>query len=103
MALMHIPWYSTLFRADEFERAVMEIAPKALEYGAKSWFVHRSTDDPYKFLQAADFASSEDWETYWYGPEFSEWRAKYSSWYQVPIVPVYGRVVGAGEAKKATA
>ena len=96
---VHIPWYATLFRGDRFADALEEIAPLALRYGATSQRVYRSRDDGYKFLQVVDFADKLDWERYWNGPEFSDWRAKYTSWYQVPVLYVWHDVVVAGASE----
>ena len=84
--IVHIPWYATLFRGDRFAAAVQEIAPVALRYGAIEYSVYRSRDDAYKILQMGTFEDKGDFERYWYGEEFSLWRADYSSWYQVPIL-----------------
>ncbi len=96
MPIVHVPWYATGFRHDQLEAALLEIAPLALRYGASEWAVHRGVDDRYKFLQIANFAEKTDWETYWYGEDFARWRAEHSSWYQIPIYPVYNSLVGAG-------
>ena len=82
----HIPWYATVFRGDQFEVALQEIAPVALRYGATDFEVLRSNDDRYRFWQFAYFEDKPRFEAYWYGPEFIAWRADYSSWYQVPVV-----------------
>jgi hypothetical protein len=82
----NIPWYATLFRGDQFEAALREIAPIALRYGATDYEVLRSNDDRYRFMQLAYFDDKDDFERYWYGPEFNEWRADYTSWFQVPVV-----------------
>ena len=81
-----IPWYATGFRGDAFEEALEEIAPIALRYGASAYFVFRAQDDRYRFQQYSLFEDKSRFELYWNGPEFSEWRAEYSSWYQVPVV-----------------
>ena len=98
MKAVHLPWYATLFRGDQFEAALMEIAPLALRYGASEFSVHRSADDRYKFLQISHFESKLDWDRYWLGPEFVEWRARYSSWFQVPIVYAWNDVFASGFA-----
>jgi quinol monooxygenase YgiN len=82
----NIPWYATVFRGDQFEAALREIAPIALRYGATDYEVLRSNDDRYRFMQLGYFEDKDDFERYWYGPEFNEWRADYTSWYQVPVV-----------------
>ena len=70
-----LPWYATLFRGDDMERALAEIAP----------FAHYSTWDEH--IQ---------FEAYWYGSEFRLWRSDNQGWFQVPIVyEWYDRVVRA--------
>jgi hypothetical protein len=100
---VHIPWYATLFRGDQFEAALMEIAPVAIRYGARDYTVYRSRDDRYKFLHASTFESKLDWERYWNGAEFIQWRARYTSWYQIPLLYVWHDVVIAGESEVRTA
>jgi hypothetical protein len=85
-AVVQIPWYATLFRGDRFAVALQEIAPIALRYNATEYAVYRFRDDPYRFTQFATFEDKKDFERYWYGEEFSVWRADYSSWYQVPVL-----------------
>jgi hypothetical protein len=94
--VVNIPWYSTLFRGDQFEQAIGEIAPVALRYGATDFQVLRSNDDRYRFWQFAHFEHKPDFEAYWYGPEFNTWRADYTGWYQVPIVYSWFNRVSAG-------
>ena len=84
--IAHVAWYATLFRGDQFEVAMREIAPLALRYGATDFEVMRSNDDRYRFFQFAHFENKTDFERYWYGPEFMDWRADYTSWYQVPVI-----------------
>ncbi len=81
-----VPWYATGFRADAFEEALNVAAATALRYGASSYAVYRARDDRYKFQQFAAFAEHLDWERYWEGPEMTDFRARHSSWYQVPVL-----------------
>jgi hypothetical protein len=101
--VVHIPWYATFFRSDKFETALREIAPVALRYGAGDYHVYRSRDDRYKFLQLASFEDKAGFELYWYGEEFSAWRADYSSWYQVPVLYVWHDLVASGSLDPAAA
>ena len=80
-----VPWYATGLRSDGFAEALGEVAATAVRYGASSYGVYRARDDRYKFQQLASFAEHIDWERYWEGPEMSYFRARYSSWYQVPV------------------
>ena len=94
--VVHIPWYATGFRADRLEPALADVASVALRYGATSFQVFRFRDDRYKFLQTAEFASKEDWESYWFSPEFTEFRTLTSSWYQVPVLYGWTDLVTSG-------
>ena len=94
--VVQIPWYATLFRADRFAAALGDIAPIATRYGATDYRVFRNRDDPYKFNQMATFESKLDFEAYWYGPEFIEWRTIHSSWYQVPILYTWNDLIYEG-------
>ena len=91
-----IPWYATLFRGDQFEAAVREIAPVAMRYGATDYIVYRNRDDMYKFLQCATFESKTAFEAYWYGPEMLDFRTLYSSYYQIPILYTFAEVLVQG-------
>ena len=99
--VVHIPWYATFFRGDRFALALEEIAPIALRYGATEYHVYRSRDDRYRFLQMTTFADKGDFERYWYGREFSDWRADHSSWYQVPVLYVWHELVASGSLDSA--
>ena len=81
-----VPWYATGFRADDFETALGEVAATALRYGATSYAVYRQRDDRYRFQQLAAFEEYIQWERFWEGPEMTYFRAKHSSWYQVPVL-----------------
>ena len=94
--VVFIHWYSTVFRSDSFEEAVKEIAPVALRYGATDYRVYRARDDIYKFMQLATFETKVDWERYWYGEEFADWRAEYAGWHQVPVVPQWQDLIMQG-------
>ena len=96
MGIVQIPWYATGFRADRLEAALRGIAPVALRYGARSYQVHRFRDDLYKFLQIAEFDSKRDFDRYWHGHEFTDFRVLASSWYQVPVLYSWADLVTAG-------
>ncbi len=81
-----VPWYATGFRKDGLEKALHEVAPMALRYGASSYAVYRSRDDRYRFQQFAAFAEHLDWERYWDGPEMTHFRSAHVGWYQVPVL-----------------
>jgi hypothetical protein len=94
--VVHIPWYATGFRHDKLAAALAGIAPVAVRYGARSYAVHRFREDRYKFLQLAEFESKLDFDRYWHGDEFTDFRVLASSWYQVPVVYGWSDLVIAG-------
>ena len=81
-----IPWYATGFRGDAFEEALDEIAPVALRYGATELLGLPLPRRPLQVPAARHCSrTTRDFDRYWYGPEFVDFRADYSSWYQVPV------------------
>jgi hypothetical protein len=92
-----ILWHATPFRGDKFEDAWRPVAALSLDYGASFWAFFRSTDDPLDFTQIAIFPDKKAWERYWYSEEVSEARAESSGYYEVPILPIWHRVVDTGE------
>jgi hypothetical protein len=95
--VVHVPWYATGFRGDDLERALAEVTPTALRYGARSYHVYRYHDDRYKFIQAAEFESKDDFERWWNGPEMTDFRIITSSWYQVPVLYGWTDLVVSGQ------
>ena len=94
--VVHIPWYATGFRHDRLADALAGIAPVAIRYGARSYQVHRYRDDLYKFVQMAEFDDKFDFDRYWHGPEFTDFRILASSWYQVPVIYSWSDIVASG-------
>ncbi len=95
--LMSVQWYATVFRKDSFAAEVAAVAPIALRYGAKRYQVHVSNDDRYRITQMSWFDDKTDWYRYWDGPEMTEFRARNTGRYQVPITYVWSDEIAAGE------
>jgi hypothetical protein len=93
---VHVPWYATGLRHDDLAAALADISPVALRYGARSHAIYRFNDDRYKFMQMAEFERKDQWEAYWYGPEFTDFRIVCSSWYQVPVLYGWTELVASG-------
>ena len=92
-----ILWHANPFRGDKFEDAWRPAAEAAIDYGATFWAFWRSKDDPLDFTQIAAFKDKKAFERYWYSEEISEARAEAHGMYEVPLLPVWFRVSGAGE------
>jgi hypothetical protein len=92
-----VVWHVNPFRGDKFEEAWTPAARAALDFGATSWAFLRSGDDPLTFMQLAVFPSKLEFERYWYSEEISDARASVSGLFQVPVLPLVYRVLGAGD------
>ena len=101
--VVHLPVYATGFRGDDIEASLQQLAPLSLRYGAKRYEVFRSRDDRYRFLMSIDFDDKSGWDAFWYGPEFADWRAACSGWYQVPLLYVWQDLVAVGEVREPVA
>ena len=95
--VVHIAWYATVFRNQSFGDAVAKISPLSLRYGATKYAVHRDLDDRYKIRQMLWFDSHDDWYKFWESPELIEFRARYTSHYQIPIVYSWAEELATGE------
>ena len=91
--VVHIPWYATLFRHERFAEALQELAPIAIRYGATEVQIHQSRDDRYKFDHMCWFETRAEWERFWESDELIRFRARYSGWYQVPLLYVWNDVI----------
>ena len=91
-----ILWHVNGFRGDKFEDAWRPAAAAALDYGASWWAFFRSSDDPLDFTQISVWPDKKAWERYWYSEEISEYRASAMGLYQVPVLPIWHRVVATG-------
>jgi hypothetical protein len=91
-----ILWHATPWRADKFEDAWRPSAAAVLDYGASYWAFFRSSDDPNDFTQLAVFPDKQAWERYWYSEQLAEARAEAAGLFEVPVTPIWQRVVSSG-------
>lgn len=90
-----LDWHITPFRADRFLDLWEPIAAKAPAYGAKSWSLIRSKDDPLSFRQTMIWESKTDFERYWYADEVAHARASIIDLYDIPLLPAWHILVAA--------
>jgi hypothetical protein len=95
--IVHVPWYATGLRGDALEQALEEISRLSLRYGATSYHVYRYRDDRYRFLQVIAWNDKLDWERFWEGQDFIDFRVINSGYYQVPVVYQWADQVAHGE------
>lgn len=90
-----LDWHITPMRADRFLDLWEAAAAKAPAYGAKSWSLIRSTDDPLAFRQTMIWESRADFERYWYSDEIAQARAAIIDLYDIPLLPAWHILVAA--------
>ena len=90
-----LDWHITPFRADRFLDLWEPAAAKAPAYGAKSWSLIRSTDDPLAIRQTMIWESRSDFERYWYSDEIAQARATIIDLYDIPLLPAWHTLLAA--------
>jgi hypothetical protein len=98
MILMEIRWVANPFRGEKFGEGWVSSAEAVLDYGATQWSFCRAHDGRLDFVQTALFPSKAHFERYWYSEQIAEKRVELAGYYQIPILPTYWEVLGAGEA-----
>ena len=83
----HIDWHVTPFRADQFLEIWTPAASRVLAFGATSWSLTRSIDDPLHIRQTAVWESHDDFDRYWYSDEVSAAREEAINYYGKPVLP----------------
>ena len=86
------------FRGDVFAEGWRPAAEATVDFGATEWSFTRAAEGRLDFVQTANFPSKAHFERYWYSERMTEIRTELSGYYQVPILPTFWEVVGAGEA-----
>jgi hypothetical protein len=95
--ILEIRWIINPFRAERFRDLWLPAAEAVLDFGATNWALIRSGEDPQQFVQLALFANKFDFERYWYSQEIADYRVQVTGLFQVPVLPAWYTVEGAGE------
>ena len=67
-----LDWHIAPFRADRWLDLWEPAAARMPAFGAKSWSLTRSIDDPLAFQQTSVWESRSDFERYWYSEEIEQ-------------------------------
>ncbi len=84
-----LDWHVAPFRADRFLDLWEPAAARMPAFGAKSWSLTRSTDDPLAIRQSSVWESRADFERYWFSEEIEKARATVIDLYDIPILPTW--------------
>jgi quinol monooxygenase YgiN len=89
----YIDWHVHPFRAERWYELWEPAAARALSFGAKSYALTRSIDDPLLFRQSSVWESRDDFERYWYSDEVATIREQALNFYNKPVLPMWHTVV----------
>jgi heme-degrading monooxygenase HmoA len=88
-----LDWHVAPFRADRFLDLWEPAAARMPAYGASSWSLIRSVDDPLAFQQTSTWESRADFERWWFSEEIELSRAAIIDLHDLPILPTWHTVV----------
>lgn len=84
-----IDWHVHPFRAERWYEIWEPGAARVMSFGAKSWSLTRSKDDPLLFRQESSWENRADFDRYWYSDEISELRRQAINYYNKPVLPAW--------------
>ena len=96
-----IDWHIHPFRADRWFEIWLPAAERALGFGATSWTITRSIEDPLAFRQTTVWRDRADFERYWASDEVSAIRQDALKYYNKPTLPTWHTLVAADTAGEA--
>jgi quinol monooxygenase YgiN len=67
-----------------------------LAYGASSYLLYRSEDDPDHFTHISFWENRSDFDRYWFSPEVQEVRQQLFGYYEQPVLPHWNVIYGRG-------
>jgi quinol monooxygenase YgiN len=88
-----LDWHIAPFRGDRWLDLWEPVAARMPAYGASSWSLIRSVDDPLSFRQTSTWESHADFERWWFSPEVEEARAAIADLHGIPILPAWHTLV----------
>ena len=88
-----LDWHIAPFRADRWLDQWEPAAAKMPAYGASSWSLTRSVDDPLAFQQTSIWERRSDFERYWFSDEIAKTREAIVDLYDLPLLPAWHTLV----------
>jgi quinol monooxygenase YgiN len=91
-----IDWHVTPMRAERWQELWEPAAARALSFGASSYSLTRSIDDPLHYRQVSVWEDKSDFDRYWYSDEVSRIREQAIDLFQKPVLPSWHSIVADG-------
>ncbi|MGI9557197.1 MAG: putative quinol monooxygenase, partial [Solirubrobacterales bacterium] len=82
-----IDWHVHPKREERWYAVWRPATERALSFGARSYSLTRSEEDPLHFRQSSVWEEREDFERYWSSDEISAARQEVMSLYNKPAIP----------------
>jgi quinol monooxygenase YgiN len=89
-----IDWRIHPFRADRWYETWLPAIERAPAFGARSWSLTRSVDDPLHFRQTTIWEDREDFERYWSSDEVAAIRQQALRYYNKPVLSTWHALLG---------
>lgn len=90
-----IDWHVAPFRRDEFVAGWLTACERSRSFGARSWSLTRSEDDPLHLRQTTVWESRDDFQRYWTSEEVAAIRADLLPYFNKPVSPTWHALLGA--------
>jgi hypothetical protein len=90
-----LDWHIAPMRGERWLDLWEPAAERMPAYGAKSWSLTRSIDDPLAFQQTSTWENRSDFERWWFSEEVEIIRASVIGWYDIPILPTWHTLLAA--------
>jgi len=91
-----IDWRVHPMRAERWYETWRPTAERALAFGASSYALTRSVDDPLHFRQTSVWERHEDFERYWASDEVASAREEVMNLYNKPVVQTWHSLLAQG-------
>ena len=89
----NLDWFIAPWRADRWLEMWEPSAARMPAFGALSWSLTRSIDNPLAFCQSSVWERRADFESYWYAEEISAARAAIIDLYDKPLLPTWHTLI----------
>lgn len=90
-----IDWHIHPFKRDVFVSGWLPACERSRAFGASSWSLTRSDDDPLHLRQTTVWNDRADFQRYWTSDEISAIRTDLLSYFNKPLLPTWHALLGA--------
>jgi quinol monooxygenase YgiN len=92
-----IDWRIHPFRAERWYEGWLPAVERAGSFGARSWALTRSEEDPLHFRQTTVWNSRADFDRYWSSDELTAAREAVQAFYNKPLLPTWHTLIAAAD------